>query len=90
MKYYILYRENNNFDDVLSDTNIKKLLTFKIRYHQHLILGSEDIPNDLQSYLVLKYGDDVKAPSDIFIDRKPIPFVDYTPDKNRPSKYKKL
>lgn len=90
MKYYIFYREDNRFDDILLDNNIKKLFTFKIKYYQHLILGGEDIPEDLQSYMMLKFGDDIKDTTQIFIDRKPLPFVDYIPDRNRPQKYKKL
>ena len=90
MKYYIFYREDSNFDDILHDTNTKKLFEFKIRYSQHLILGGEDIPEDIQSYIMLKYGDDMKDKKDIFIDRKPVPFIDYTPESNRPEKFKKL
>jgi len=90
MKYYIFHRENNDFSDILTDTNIKKLFIFKIKYDQHLILGSDEIPNDLQSYIMLKYGDDIRDNRHIFIDRKPIPYVDYQPDSNRPKKFKKL
>lgn len=90
MKYYILYREDDNFDDILSDSNIKKLFLLKIKYHQHIILGGDEIPDDLQSYIMLKYGDDIKDMSNVFIDRKPVPFVDYTPNRDRPEKFKKL
>ena len=90
MKYYIFYREDNKFNDILSDNNIKKLFNLKIKYNQYLILGGEDIPEDLQSYIMLKYGDDIKNNSHIFTDRKPVPFVDYTPERNRPDKFKKL
>jgi len=88
MKYYIFYREDNNFDDVLSDKSIKKLFNFKIKYNQYLILGGEDIPEDLQSYIMLKYGDDIKENSNVFVDRKPVPFVDYIPDRDCPKKFK--
>ena len=90
MKYYIFYREDNKFDDITSDTNIKKLFQFKLKYYQFLILGGEEIPEDLQSYIMLKYGDDIKNPNHIFIDRKPVPFKDYLPNNNRPEKFKKL
>ncbi len=90
MNYYIFHRENDDFNDIITDSNIKKLFVLKIKYHQYLILGSDVIPDDLQSYIMLKYGDDIRDYSHIFIDRKPIPFVDYTPDSNRPEKYKKL
>lgn len=90
MKYYIFYREDSNFDDILQDSNIKKLFEFKIRYSQHLMLGGEEVPEDIQSYIMLKYGEDIKDKKDIFIDRKPNAFIDYTPDPNRPDKFKKL
>ena len=90
MKYFIFYREDNNFDDILHDTNIKKLFEFRIKYNQHLYLGGEDIAEDIQSYILLKYGDDIRSKESIFIDRRPVPFVDYTPNSNRPEKFKKL
>ncbi|NDB87012.1 MAG: hypothetical protein EB127_30650 [Alphaproteobacteria bacterium] len=90
MKSYIFYRESDDFKDITQDTNLKKLFDFKIQYHQHLIIAGEDIPEDIQSYILLKYGDDLKNNNDIFIDRKPVPFVDYTPDPNRPKKFKEL
>lgn len=90
MKYFIIYKEDSNFDEILHDYNIKKLFDFKLRFSQHLILGGEDIPEEVQSYILLKYGDDIKNSKDIFIDRKPLPFIDYTPDSSRPTKFKKL
>lgn len=77
MKYYIFYREDNNFSGILNDNNIKKLFSLKIKYHMHLILGGSEIPKDLQSYIVLKYGDDLQNKKNIFIDRKPIISKDY-------------
>ena len=90
MKYFTFYRESDDFKDILQDANLKKIFDFKIRYHQHIIIGGEDIPEDIQSYILLKYGDDLKNNIDIFIDRKPVPFIDYTPDPSRPDKFKKL
>ncbi len=90
MKYFIFYREDNNFRDIFEDINLKKLFSFKIKYLQHLILGGIDVPEDIQSYIVLKYGDDLRNTYDIFIDRTPQPFIDYYPDPNRPDKFKKL
>lgn len=90
MKHYIFYREDNDFTDILQDSNIKKLFEFKLSFLQHLILGGEDIPEDIQSYILLKYGDDLKDKSFLFVDRKPKPFIDYNPDTNRPDKFKKL
>lgn len=90
MKYFIFYKENNDFTDILTDKNIKKLSKFKIKFSQYLILGSENIPDDLKSYIMLKYGDDLKNSSSIFIDRKPKINIDYTPDREIPKKFKKL
>jgi len=90
MKYYIFYREDDDFNDILHDANIKKLLDVKLRYSQHLLMGGEEIPEDIQSYIVLKYGDIIKDKKDIFLDRKPKINIDYTPDPNRPERFKNL
>ena len=76
MKYYNFYRESNNFDDILNDTNLK--IKFKIQYLQNLILGFGYNPDEkLMAYIVLKYGDDIKNLTDF--DYTPIPYKDYTP-----------
>ena len=90
MKYFIFYREDNNFDDILKDKNIKKCFNYKLSWYQYLLLGTESLTSELQSYLILKYGDDIKDKSYIFSDRKPVPFVDYMPDRNRPKRFTKL
>lgn len=90
MKYFIFYRENDNFDDLLSEKDILKHFSLKLKWHQYLILGSDEICQEYQSYLVLKYGDDLRDKSNIFIDRTPKPFIDYHPDRNRPKKFEKL
>jgi hypothetical protein len=90
MKYYIFYREDNNFDDILTDTIIKKLFDFKIKWSQYLMLGSSKVSSETYSYMLLKYGDDLKRKSDIFIDRSPVPRKDYTLDSRRPKKFENL
>ena len=90
MKYYTFYRESDDFKDIVQDINLKKCFEFQLRFFQHMIIGNDEVPEDIQSYLLLKYGDDIKNNSEIFIDRKPNPFVDYTPNSNRPDKFKKL
>lgn len=90
MKYFIFYREDNNFDDILLDKNIKKCFHYKLSWYQYLILGTESIKDETQSYLVLKYGDDMKDKSYVFPDRKPKPFIDYEPERDRPKKFTKL
>ena len=90
MKYFIFYREDNNFDDILTDKNIKKCFHYKLNWYQYLILGTDSMKDETQSYLVLKYGDDIKDKSYVFPDRKPVPFVDYEPDRKRPKKFTNL
>jgi hypothetical protein len=87
MKYYTFYRENNNFDDILHDNNIKGIIAIKISWYEHLLIGLGNKSNDRHySYITLKYGEDMKK-LDV-IDRTPIPNIDYVPkkDKNKFSK----
>ncbi len=79
MKYLFLYRESNNFDDILNDVNIKKILDVKIRWRQHLYLGIDDSNEKLLSYFELKYGDSIRPKP--YKDRTPIPDVDYDPKR---------
>ena len=80
MKYYTFYRENNDFTDILTDNNIKKVVDMKISWQQHLMIGIEEKNNDSTfSYITLKYGDEMTA---IFTkDYSPIPGIDYMPKK---------
>lgn len=90
MKYYIFERECDDFSDITKDTNIKKFFKVRIKYNQHLILGSDSVPEDIQSYIMLKYGEDIRNNNNVFLDRTPKPFKDYIPDTRRPVKFKKL
>lgn len=87
MKYYTFYRENNNFDDILNDTIIKKIIDEKIRWFQHLIIGMNDKHDQTFSYITLKYGDEMVQ--ELIKDRSPIPGVDYMPKRDA-NKYKKV
>lgn len=82
MKYFIFFREDNDFTEILNDKIIKKTFKFKISYQQHLIIGTENIDSEVVSYLTLKFGDDLKNKDFLFIDRTPIPFIDYVPRRN--------
>lgn len=87
MKYYTFYRENNNFDDILNDTSIKKIMSTKISWFQHLMVGIDEHGNDGNfSYITLKYGDDMKQ-LDIK-DFTPVPGIDYIPKQDK-TKYAK-
>lgn len=82
MKYFTFYRENNKFDDILKDPNIKKIISFKLIWQNHLMIGIKEEDNGHNfSYITLKYGDDIK-PSNV-TDRTPVPGVDYYPKKDK-------
>jgi hypothetical protein len=78
IKKIIFRRESNNFDDILSDTVLKKYLKFKIRFLNGLIIEVPEKSETL-SYIELKYGDDIE--DNIVPDRSPIMDVDYIPNK---------
>jgi hypothetical protein len=83
MKYITFYREDNNFDDILNDVNLKKVFIEKYKWTKYLMVGIDDKNSQTISYITLKYGDDMK--SNITRDYTPIPGVDYLPkqDKNK-------
>lgn len=74
-------RENNKFDDILKDPSIKNKYKTKIQYSETLVLGfpEDDHFGKTLSYIMLKYGDDMKDFHAIVSDRTPIPDVDYIP-----------
>ena len=81
MKYYTFYRENNDFTDILSDSNVKKVIDTKISWYQHLMIGIEEKKNDQTfSYITLKYGDEMITK--LVKDFSPVPGVDYLPKKD--------
>jgi len=81
MKTFVFKRENNNFDDVLGDKNIKKYVVEKYQFDEHLIIRVEDTPEAL-AYITLMFCDEMISMKDLVPDRTPIIDVDYTP-KNR-------
>jgi hypothetical protein len=86
MKYYTFYRENNNFDDILNDTIIKKIIDERLRWYQYLIIGMNEKHEQSFSYITLKYGDEMKQ--ELVKDFTPIPGVDYIPKRDA-NQYKK-
>jgi len=78
MKYITFYRENNNFEDILKDTNIKKLIYEKTKWAEYLTIGIKD-DEKIISYITLKYGDEIRT--NIVKDYSPIPNIDYIPKK---------
>jgi hypothetical protein len=80
MKYYTFKRESNDFSDFLKDANVKKYISTKIRWRNHLMVGISDKATDgVLGYIVLKYGDEMVNP--ITKDYSPIPNVDYIPKR---------
>jgi hypothetical protein len=80
MKYYTFYRENNNFDDIESDTIVKKFAATKIRWYQYFMIGINKDGNDQNfSMLTLKYSEDMV--NNLTKDFTPVAGVDYTPNK---------
>ena len=80
MKYYTFFRENNNFDDILADNSVKKIIATKIKWHQHLMIGIKKEGNEQNfSLITLKYGEDMI--NNLTKDFTPIAGVDYTPKK---------
>jgi hypothetical protein len=80
MKYYTFYRESNNFDDILSDKPVKKIIATKIKWHQHLMIGIHKEGNEQNfSLITLKYGEDMV--NNLTKDFTPIAGVDYMPKK---------
>lgn len=80
----MFYRENNKFDDILTDIAIKKEIKTTLKLDKFLILGltEENKESDkLMSYIMLKYGDDTKQFNDVIPDRTPIANVDYVPKR---------
>ena len=80
MKFITFYRESNNFDDILNDIVIKKKLSIKISWKQHLCVGIVNFDNSndkILSYITLKFGDEIV--DRVCKDRTPIPNIDYIP-----------
>lgn len=79
MKYINFYRENNNFDDILNDTNIKKHIKEKIKWLNYLRIGIKESEERIFSYITLKYGDEMR--NKLTEDYSPIPHIDYIPKR---------
>lgn len=81
MKFLMFTRENSKFDDILKDASLKNQYKTKIEYKENLILGFPEDDNfgKILSYIMLKYGDDMKDFHSVVPDRTPVPNVDYVP-----------
>lgn len=85
VKNFLFYRDSNRFDDILNDTSIKKYIRTKLLFLNYLIItiyqDSKEIEKTI-SYIMLKYGEDVKDFTHIIPNRTPIPNVDYMPKRD--------
>ncbi len=88
MKHYIFKKENNDFDEIINDSTLKNLIFTKIKWKDHIMLGIETDNEEVHSYILLKYGDDLVDYNHIFKNRKPTINVDYISKEER--EYKQL
>ena len=90
MKTYIFKRESNDFDDILNDPTIKPEFRTVLSWQDHIMICTETYgdEDEINSYILLKYGDDLAK--DLIKDFSPKPYIDYQPDPNRPEKFKNV
>lgn len=83
MKFLVFTREKNKFEDILKDPSLKSKYKTKIEYSENLILGfpEDDDFGKTLSYIMLKYGDNIKDFHSLVPDRTPKPNVDYIPKR---------
>lgn len=87
-QYFNFYRESNNFDDILNDKNIKKLINSKTKWSNHLRISVSN-SDSVYSYIILKYGDDLIY-KNLTKDFTPIPNRDYVAKKSYSTGRKKI
>lgn len=80
MKTFIFHRENNKFDDILKDKNIKSAIKETYIFDEHLILRLDEKPEVL-AYITLMFSEEFISMRDLVPDRTPKPNIDYTPRK---------
>lgn len=86
----ILYfkRNSNNFDDILEDVSYTQYIDYKISWGNHLMLKFiEDMPDEIKTYINIKYGDDIVDKTTIVPDRSPKMYVDYLPEPKKQKTY---
>ena len=80
MKHFTFYDESNDFKELLKDPSIKKHISTKLSWGEHLLLGFySDTDDSVFGYLILKYGEKIKKLTDF--DYTPIPGKDYVPQR---------
>lgn len=64
MEWFMFYRENNKFDDIMGDIDVKKS-TYITKFYKHVLLLTE---TKIAAAILLKYGED-RVPVINFSDR---------------------
>lgn len=80
MKTFVFHRENNKFDDILKDKNIKSAIKETYTFDEHLIIRLDENPEVL-AYITLMFSEEFVSMKDLVPDRTPKPHIDYTPRK---------
>lgn len=71
---------------ILTDPTVKKHIQTKLTWGDSVLIElKSNIPNNIHSYITIKYGDYMKNIESLIVDRTPVMFADYTPDN-----YKKI
>jgi hypothetical protein len=78
-------KEKSKWTDILNDPAIRKWIVIKIIYEKILFLQlSNEIPVKMQTYIHLKWGEELIDAAKFIPNRTPQIYVDYYP-KKRPS-----
>ena len=80
MRHYIFERDSNKFDDILKDSSLKTKISTVMTWRGHLMIGFDHIDDKLESYIVLKFGDDIRT--QLTKDFAPKAGIDYIPRRN--------
>ena len=75
MKFFTFHRISNDFSDVLADPVLKKKYKTSISFTDHLILGIPAGTSGIESYIAVKYSDDLRPAA--VTDRSPVAGIDY-------------
>ena len=81
MKHYTFERGSQKFDDILKDPTLKSKIYEVITWQGHIRISIDDSDNKLASYIMLKYGDDIRT--NLTKDYSPKPNIDYTPKRDK-------
>lgn len=83
MKQIYFIGEDLNSEEIINDATLKPHIIMKLLWTRGLLLGfKSETADDIESYIMLKYGDYVKDVNQLFPDRSPVAGVDYIPKRN--------